>query len=123
MTRLDAAMRGRVLAGALAVLAIATGLVKTAGADEVLFTNGDRITGTITQGAGGQLTIKTDTAGGVKVDLSKVKTFSTAQPVRVQGGEKTILDTTVSPGADGTIVGNLPGGAGTQVIALPAGAG
>ncbi len=125
MTRLEAMRRWavtRALRGALgrglAGLAIVTGLLGTAGADEVLFTNGDRITGTITQGAGGQLTIKSDTVGEVKVDLSKVKTFSTAQPVRVQVGEKTILDTTVSPGADGTIVGNLPGAAGTQVIAL-----
>jgi len=84
----------------------------------VLFTNGDRVTGTINQGAGGQLVIKSETVGEVKVDMSKVKTFSTTQPVRLQVGEKTILNTTVAPGADGTIVGNLPGAAGTQVIAI-----
>ena len=80
MTRLEAAIPR----SALAALAIATCLAGTAGADEVLFTNGDRITGMITQGAGGQLTIKSDTVGEVKVDMSKVKTFSTTQPVRVQ---------------------------------------
>ena len=52
-------------------------------ADEVLFLNGDRLSGKILSATGGKLTIKTEGAGDVTVDLSKVKTFSTDEPVRV----------------------------------------
>ena len=52
-------------------------------ADEVLFLNGDRLSGKILRATGGKLTIKTEGAGDVTVDLSKVKTFSTDEPVRV----------------------------------------
>ena len=51
--------------------------------DEVLFQNGDRLSGKILKAAGGKLTIKTDGAGEVSVDMSKVKTFSTDAPVTV----------------------------------------
>jgi len=36
--------------------------------------------------------------GEVTVDLSKVKTFSTAQPVQLHVGDKTVLSGPVSPG-------------------------
>ena len=51
--------------------------------DEVLFLNGDRLTGKILKATGGKLTIKTEGAGDVVVDMSKVKTFSTDAPVAV----------------------------------------
>ena len=56
--------------------------------DEVLFLNGDRLTGTILKATGGKLTIKTEGAGEVTVDLSKVKTFSTDEPVQLVVGEQ-----------------------------------
>ena len=56
-------------------------------ADEILFLNGDRLTGKITKAEGGKLTIKTDTAGEVTVDLAKVKTFSTDEPIVIQSGD------------------------------------
>jgi len=78
-------------------------LVGAAGADEIVFTNGDRLTGTITRAVGGKMTIKTEAAGDVTVDMSKVQTFSTAQPVRLQVGDATVLDTRVAPGPPGTV--------------------
>jgi putative salt-induced outer membrane protein YdiY len=77
--------------------------VAPAAADEVVFKNGDRLTGVITSGAGGKVTIKTDVAGDVTVDLGKVRTFSTDKPIRLGVGEKTVLDTKVAPGAEGTV--------------------
>ena len=93
-------------------------LAAPAHADEVLFVNGDRLTGTIIQAVGGKLTVKSDTVGEVTVDLSKVKTFSTAQPIQLHVGDKTVLSSPVSPGADGTVTVTLPGAAGPQVVAI-----
>lgn len=107
---------GRTLTWALAVLLV---LTAPAAADEILFLNGDRLTGKITGADGGKLTIKTDTAGEVSVDLSKVKTFSTDDPVVLKSGD-TLLRSKVTGGADGTIqVVPIEGGA-AQVIALTA---
>jgi hypothetical protein len=50
-----------------------------AAADEILFLNGDRLSGKIVSADGGKLTIKSETAGEVTVDLAKVKTFSTTR--------------------------------------------
>ena len=72
----------------LATIAVVVCLASPARADEVLFVNGDRLTGAITQAVGGKLTIKSDTVGEVTVDLSKVKTFSTAQPVQLQSATR-----------------------------------
>jgi hypothetical protein len=90
-------------------------LVGTAAADEVLFLNGDRLTGKIVGAAGGKLTIKTESVGEVTVDLAKVKTFSTDDPVVIKAGDAT-LKSTVTGGRDGTVqIVPLPG-APPQVI-------
>ena len=72
------------------IVSLVLGLVAVSAArsfaDEVLFLNGDRLTGKILSATGGKLTIKTDGAGDVTVDMSKVKTFSTDEPVRVGRG-------------------------------------
>jgi putative salt-induced outer membrane protein YdiY len=104
----------RPLAGALALCLV---LVGGAAADEVLLLNGDRLTGTIVGAAGGKLTIKTEAAGDVIVDLAKVKTFSTTEPVVVRTGEAT-LRSRVTAGPDGAVqVVPIAGGA-PQTVAL-----
>jgi hypothetical protein len=86
-------------------------------ADEIHFLNGDRISGTITSAAGGKLTVKTDVAGEVTVDLSKVKTFSTTEPVVLKVGDATVRSK-VSAGPDGSVqVVPITGGT-PQPIAL-----
>jgi putative salt-induced outer membrane protein YdiY len=73
-------------------------------ADEVIFLNGDRLTGKILSAAAGKLVIKTDAAGEVTIDLSKVKTFSTDEPVVVRKADETPPVTTkVAPGPDGQV--------------------
>ncbi len=57
------------LPAALFALAVADAV----SADEILFLNGDRLTGKIVSAAGGKLTIKTEAAGEVSVDLAKVR--------------------------------------------------
>lgn len=93
-------MRTLIAASLLLVLA---SLIGTAAADEILFKNGDRLTGTITRAAGGKVTIKTEAAGDVAVDLAKIRTFSTDRPVVLKVGEKTVISSTVAPGDEGTV--------------------
>jgi putative salt-induced outer membrane protein YdiY len=53
-------------------------------ADEVVFKNGDRLTGTIVEMTEGELVINTAVAGKVKVKLADVQTFSTDKPVEMR---------------------------------------
>jgi putative salt-induced outer membrane protein YdiY len=110
-------MRAPLRRATLAGVALGLVLAGQAAADEILLVNGDRLTGTIVGAAGGKLTIKTEAAGEISVDLAKVKTFSTDRPVVFRVGDTT-LRSRAAPGADGTIqVVPVPGGA-PQVIAL-----
>jgi putative salt-induced outer membrane protein YdiY len=97
---------------------LSLGVSAPVSADEILFLNGDRLTGTIVGAAGGKLTIKTDTAGTVTVDLAKVRTFSTTAPVLIRLGDRTTISSPVTAGADGTIQAvPVPGGV-AQTIGL-----
>lgn len=63
----------------------------SARADEVIFTNGDRLEGTIKSIDGGKLTIDSKVAGTVTVDLKDVQTFSIDKPVQTRLQNKSIL--------------------------------
>ena len=72
--------------------------------------NGDRLTGKIVSAAGGKLTVKTDAAGEITIDLAKVKTFSTDDPVLLKTGDATLRSKIVR-GPDGSVqVVPVPGG-------------
>jgi putative salt-induced outer membrane protein YdiY len=92
--------------------------VAAARADEVTFKNGDRLTGTIISAAGGKLVIKTDAAGEVTVDMSKVKTFATAEPVRLRVGEQPPLSSPVSPGAEGEVQAEVTPGSPPEPVPI-----
>ena len=64
-------------------IAIIAAFAASATADEIVFNNGDRLTGKVLSADGGKLKIKTDVAGEVTVDLKDVKTFSTAEFSRI----------------------------------------
>ena len=108
-------LRSRLLL--VCALSVSLFLPGRAAADEILFLNGDRLTGKITKAEGGKLTIKTDTAGEVTVDLAKVKTFSTDEPIVIQSGDS-FVSSKVTAGPDGSVqVVPITGGA-PQVLAL-----
>ena len=88
--------------------------------DEVLFLNGDRLTGKILKAADGKLTIKTDGAGEVAIDLTKVKTFSTDEPVQVVVGEQPPVSTRVSGGPDREVETSPAPGAAPQPLPIAA---
>jgi putative salt-induced outer membrane protein YdiY len=93
-------MRKRLVTGLTLLLLTLTG---AAHADEVIFLNGDRLTGKVISATGGKLIIKTEAAGEVTVDLAKVKTFSTTEPVLLRLGEKTQVSSPVASGPDGEV--------------------
>src|SRR5207248_11666646 len=90
------------------VLAI-TLLSAPAFADEVVFKNGDRLTGTIKSVDGGKLTIDTKVAGVVTVDMGDVQTFSTDTPVQMKLKDKTVMrDKVGSQGVAATQPATMP---------------
>jgi putative salt-induced outer membrane protein len=64
------------------------GLACTTKADTILMKNGDRLTGTIEHSDGKQLTLKTDYAGEINVQVSAVKEIVSTAPVFVTTKEK-----------------------------------
>ena len=87
-------------------------------ADEVLFLNGDRLSGKIIKAASGKLTIKTEGAGNVVVDMSKVKTFSTDAPVAVGIKEQPPVSADVGAGPDRHVQTAPAPGAAPQAVAI-----
>ena len=88
-------------------------------ADEVLFLNGDRLTGKIVSATGGKLVLKTEAAGNITIDLAKVKTFSTDAPVQLQVGEKApVVESRVEAGPEGQVQREIPPGAAPQPLPI-----
>jgi len=87
------------------VFAVVVSIAAPVFADEVIFLNGDRLTGKIVSAAAGKLILKTDAAGEITIDLAKVKTFSTDEPVvvKTKPEEAPPVTTKVAPGADGQV--------------------
>ena len=73
------------------VVALGATLTAPLRADEVLFNNGDKLTGTVLSAGGGKLKIKTAVAGEVTVDLKDVKTFSTDESLQVRTTDNAIV--------------------------------
>src|SRR6478672_7599197 len=99
-------MRSKSFAAFALLCAIFTSL---AHADEVVFKNGDRLTGTIKSVDGGKLTIDTKVAGVVTVDMGDVQTFSTDASVQMKLKDKTVMrDKIESQGAPATQPATMP---------------
>jgi putative salt-induced outer membrane protein YdiY len=69
--------------------------------DEILLKNGDRISGKIQQLVDGKLTIKSDVAGTVTVDLGNIQTLSSDEPIEVNLKDKTGFTQKVSSAGPG----------------------
>jgi len=84
----------------------------TVSADEVVFKSGERLAGTIERLVGGKLTIASEAAGSVTVDLVKVATFSTDAPIEIHFEDGTVTCQKVEAAESGRI-----STAGTDVVA------
>jgi putative salt-induced outer membrane protein YdiY len=71
--------------------------------DEVLFKDGDRLTGKIQSYDGSKLILKTASAGTVSVELKNVRTFSSDGPIEVVLQDGTVLHERISQGPDGQV--------------------
>lgn len=60
-------------------------------ADEVVFQNGERLIGTVVKLEDGKLTFKSETLGEQTIDLAKIKTFTTDEPVDLRLTDGTVL--------------------------------
>lgn len=76
---------------ATAVCATSVACPPLAHAGEIVFKNGDRLTGTVVSAVGGKLKFKTVAAGEITVDLATVETFSTDAPVDIVLSDGSVL--------------------------------
>src|SRR5215218_1986365 len=68
------------------------GMVAAASADEVIFKNGDKLTGTIKSADAGKLKIATKVAGDVTVDMADVQSFTTDQPIAIKMKDNSVVN-------------------------------
>src|SRR5688572_11187301 len=73
-------------------------------ADEITFSNGDRLSGTVLSAEGGKLKIKTTVAGEITVDMKDVKTFTTEAPIEVRTNEGRVIN---APAAGSNVDGSV----------------
>jgi putative salt-induced outer membrane protein YdiY len=72
-------------------------------ADQILFKNGDRLTGKIETFDGSKLTINSASAGKVSVEMKNVQTISSDSPIEVVLSDGSIIRSKVIPGPEGQI--------------------
>jgi putative salt-induced outer membrane protein YdiY len=103
--------------GTTCVLAFAL-TATSAFADEILFKNGDRITGKVLSVEGGKMTIDSKIGGEIHVDMNDVKTFTTDAPIEIRTKDGQRLTAKTTAGAEGTVKVERPtaGGGGTQTV-------
>jgi len=94
----------------LLLLATALALPASVWADTIVFRNGDRLSGTITEMSGGKIKIKSAVAGEVVVDSVDVATFSTDGLIDLQLVDGTIVKQKVDAVGDGKIAFVGPSG-------------
>ena len=88
----DLYLQENIMRGKLLVLLLFLGLfVQTVYADELVFTNGDRLTGKIDHALDGKLVFKSDMAGKMTVEISKIQTFSTDEAIKIHLKDGSVL--------------------------------
>src|SRR5688572_24975756 len=80
------------------VLACAVAPARVGRGDEILFKNGDRMSGKVQSIDGGKMKFKSDVAGAVTIDMEKVQTFSTDEPVQTRLQDKSIVHDKIGAG-------------------------
>ena len=100
---------------ALGVLAVCASV---ATADVVVLKNGDRVTGIIESLADGKLHIKTDAMAEVTIDMAKVMTFSTDEPIVLVFKDGTVVHQKVAAAGDGMVAVQAGGLLAPQDLAL-----
>jgi len=71
--------------------------------DVVVFTNGDRLSGKIKQSEDGKLVLESQVAGEIKIDMAKVQTFSSDEPVEIHFADGTVIKQRILSASPGKI--------------------
>lgn len=82
----------KVLLGVIIGILIQVVFVLPVCADEIILTNGDRLSGKIVKLVDGKLVFQSELAGEVTVDASKVQTFSSDESIKIHLKNGTILN-------------------------------
>lgn len=85
-----------------AVAALAT-VGRRAVAGEVVLANGDHITAKVLSLSGGELVVKSEAAGELTIDITKLKTFSSDDVLSIRIADHARFDCRVAAGPDGKI--------------------
>lgn len=72
-------------------------------ADEVLFTNGDRLTGKVVSLKDGKLVLDSKIAGKVDLKWEEIATFSTEEPITVQLDDQSVIVDKIVAAEPGTV--------------------
>lgn len=107
-------MRGWIKSIAVCAAFMATPVL----ADEVVFKNGDKLTGKIVSAEDGKLKIKSTVAGTVEVDLADVKTFSSDEPIALKLKDGTIIRQAVGAAEKPGEVAVKPGAVAAQNVPI-----
>ncbi len=73
-------------------------------ADEIILENGDRLTGTVEKAEAGVVILKTDYSKPIEIQMSKIRTISTVNPVTLQLTEGEQLKGRLAPAEAGQVV-------------------
>ena len=87
-------------------------------ADEVVFKNGDRLSGKIVSADGGKLVIDTAVAGKVTIDMANVKTFSTDAPVELRLKDGSTVKDALTSGDEGQVATRGSGNVAAQPLPI-----
>jgi len=102
----------------VAVLSFACLCARGLFADEVVLTDGDRITGKIVEMTDGTLQVETAYAGAVSIKWDAVAQVSSDEPVKVKLATGETIEGTLRPGAAGALVAKSAAVGETQSIPL-----
>jgi putative salt-induced outer membrane protein YdiY len=102
------------------IACLATSLVQ---ADELVFNNGDRLSGTVVSLTEGKLTFDAELLGQIEVDAAQLQSLSTAEPIEIHMADGTVFRDQAVRGESGELrtAGSSPIGAQSfQLTALAA---
>ncbi|MCC5829489.1 MAG: DUF481 domain-containing protein [Phycisphaeraceae bacterium] len=94
-------MRNWLRAASVAAAVFVSGTALVAMADEVHLANGSRLVGTVKAIEDGKLTIETDFAGTITVDMEQVERIVTEQPLNVELGTGEVAQGRMAAGEEG----------------------
>jgi len=78
-------------------------MARTVSADELVFQNGDKLTGTVVGLADGKLTFNSAVAGAVTVAVAQIRSLSTDHPVRIVLPDRKVVEQPIVAGEAGRV--------------------